>query len=46
MITQSSAVNMDAESGYLVESTVSDGKVVAQATITAFVTPVVKHWLE
>ena len=33
MIAQTSAVNMDAELGNLIEITVSDGKTVAQATI-------------
>ena len=32
MIAQTSAVNMDAKSGNLMEITVSDGKTVAQAT--------------
>ena len=32
MITQTSAVNMDAESGNLMEITVFDGKTVAHAT--------------
>ena len=32
MIAQTSAVNMDAESGNLMEITVFDGKTVAQAT--------------
>ena len=32
MIAQTSAVNMDAESGNLVEITMSDGKTVTQAT--------------
>ena len=32
MIAQTSAVNIDAESGNLMQITVSDGKTVAQAT--------------
>ena len=39
MIAQTSAVNTDAESGNLMEITVSDGKTVAQATEFPFCEP-------
>ena len=43
MIAQISALNMDAESGNLREITVSDGKIVAHATISHPVIPLYKQ---